>query len=402
MPWQRNEERLKTFEYRGFNGRGQVRRGLVEALSLKGARERLAADGVLAERVTATGRQIRLPATTRSAIYRELGALLGAGLPLVKALDILVESPDTGDPRLCLAGVRDRVREGGSLADAVAEASPSVTGFEKAIIEAAERSATVTQMLERLAGFLEEQEAVRQQIQSALIYPSVVVAVGVCVAGLMLGLLIPRTRDLLDSGGVAMPGLTTFMIGFGRAAIRWAPPLLVLVAAAAFGVRHQLKKDAGFRRSWDRYIFRLPVVGRGYRLLVNERFCRTIAILLEGGVSVLDGLVLAGRATGSAWVTELTAAQAEFVRHGDRLSDAVRRIPPLATFLPGWIRIGEAGGGMARLLDNAGRRYGAQRNRFVKLCLSFLEPTLILMIGGFVLLITVSILLPVLNLSRAL
>lgn len=393
---------MKTFEYRGYDARGAVQRGLVEAIGIKEARERLASDGILAERVSVTGRQIRLSNAERAVIYRELSALLAAGLPLVRALDILIAAPEAKDARLCLAGVRDRVREGMSLADAVSEASRSVTDFESAIIEAAEKSATVEETLERLADFLDEREALRQRVQAALIYPSIVFAAGVCVAILMLGLLIPRTRDLLDAGNAALPALTAFMIGFGRVLTRWGLPVLVLAVVAVLSVRKRIAADPGFRRRCDRLLFRLPVAGKGYTLLVNERFCRTLAVLLRGGVSLIDGVVLAGKATGSAWVGELADTAAESVRHGDKLSDAVQRVPPLAVFLPGWLRIGEAGGDMARLLENAGDRFNARWDRFIKFCLGLLEPVLILAIGGFVLLITLAVLLPVFTLSSGL
>ena len=136
-------------------------------------------------------------------------------------------------------------------------------------------------------------------------------------------------------------------------------------------------------------------------MLASLRFCRTLSVLLKGGVALIDGLVLAGRATGSPWVARIAAEEAETVRHGGRLSDAVARIPPLAESLPGWIRIGEASGGLAKLLDSAGQRYQVRWDRFITRCLSFLEPILIIAIGGFVLLVTLSVLLPVLQLSQA-
>ncbi len=391
---------MKTFDYKGYNAKGQVQKGLVEALSIKDAREKLAATGILAERLTATGRQLRLSTATRSVIYRELSALLDAGLPLVDALEILVSSPEVQDARLGLAGIRDRVREGASLAASFAEASSSVTSFETSIIEAAERSATVAEVLARLADFLDEQEELRQSVQSALVYPIIVILVGVCVAILMLGVLIPRTRDLLSSGQGELPLLTTIMMAVGQAVMHWGMPVLIMIAISVYIFRRRLKSNVVMQCRWDKRLFKLPVIGRGYKLLVNERFCRTMAILLDGGVSLIDSLIIAGRATGSVWVTALALDESEKIRHGDKLSSALERIPPMAEFLPGWVRVGEAGGGMARLLSSASQRYGLQWRRFLKLHLSFLEPLIILLIGGFVLLITLAVLLPILNISK--
>lgn len=392
---------MSTYQYKGFDVRGGACKGIVEADSVKNARAKLSAEGILAERVVLTGKSTRFPASLRAVVYRELAALLEAGLTLVRALDLLIDAPEMSDSRLLMAGARDRVKDGMSLAEALRNASDSVSTFECAILETAEESGTVSPMLGRLADFLEEQEDLRGRIQSALIYPSIVVGVGICVAVVMLGLLVPKTRDLLVRSNVAMPGLTTFMMGLGQFLASWG--LLLLLAAVMVGAWCVLRyrRDSGFRENLDRRAFSLPLFGSGYAMLTSLRFCKTLSVLLRGGVVLIDGLVLAGRATGSPWVARITAEEAETVRHGGRLSDAVARIPPLAESLPGWIRIGEASGGLANLLDSAAKRYEARWDRFIARCLSFLEPILIVVIGGFVLLVTLSVLLPVLQLSQS-
>jgi len=391
---------LKTYEYRGFDGNGRASKGLVEAVSVKDAREKLSAEGVLADRVAPARRKARFPAGARAVLYHELSALLGAGLPLVRALDLLMQSPEMAESRVMLAIVRDSVKEGGTLADALAEASGSTTPFEHAIMKVAERSGAVETMLERLAMFLEEQQKLKERIQGALIYPSIVVAAGICVAVLMLGLLIPRATDMLSGSPDGLPVLTRFMLGLGRAILRWGAVVAAVAAGAFLYGRHKASTDEVFQRDWNRRLFRLPLIGRGYTILVALRFARTMSILLQGGVSVVEGVVLAGKATGSSWVAKLSEDASESIRHGSSLSDAVRRIPPLAHSLPGWIQVGEASGGLSRLLENAGRRYQDGWDRFVSRGLAFLEPVLILLIGGFVLLITLAVLLPIISLTR--
>jgi general secretion pathway protein F len=392
---------MRTYAYKGFDASGRVAKGLVEAVTLKEARERLAADGILAERLQASGRAAPFRTDARAVVYRELGALLEAGLPLVRALDILIASPELPGSRHVLAGVRDRVREGAALAAAWTEASPSVTAFEQAVLEAAERSATLGEMLERLADFLEEQDRLRLRVQNALLYPAIVLGAGICVAVIMLGLLLPRAQAVLTSGGAALPWLTRALMASGRAMVRWGWAPLALAAGGLAAWRVRLRRDPARRAHWDRLVLRLPVAGRGLTLLANLRFARTLAVLVRGGVPLVDALALAGRATGNTWLAGLAVREAEAVRNGSSLSDAVRRIPTLASTLPGWIRIGEAGGGLDRLLDSAAQRYQARWDRFIGQSLALLEPLLILVIGGFVLLITLSILLPVFSLTQS-
>jgi general secretion pathway protein F len=373
---------------------------MVEALTVKNAREKLAAAGILAERLHPTGRRIRFPVQHRSMVYRELSALLGAGLPLIRAFDNLLASPELESDHSLLAGIKDRLRDGLTLAAAIGESSASISAFETAIIEAAERSASVEVMLERLADFLDEQEQTREKVQTALLYPLIVLTVGVCVAILMLGLLLPRARTIMAAGNAPMPALTQFMLGLGAQLARWGLLILAALAAAGGFVRHKLRTDSRWQVRWDQALFRVPMFGRGYAILVNLRFARTLAILLRGGVSVIEGSLLAGKATGSIWVNELVRREAETVRHGGTLADALRRVPPLARSMPGWVQTGEASGSLDRLLDSAGKRCQAQWDRFVTRSLSLLEPVLILVIGGFVLLVTISVLLPILSLTK--
>ena len=387
---------MKTFDYRGFNAAGQASRGLVEALNPKEAREKLAAGGILAERVTVTGKPLHFRTELRANFYRELGALLTAGIPMVRALEMLIQAVRQGATGSLLAGVRDRVREGQSLAESVAGIGSTVTGFEHAVMLAGERAGTLAPVLGKLADFLEDQEQLREKVRRALIYPSIVVGVGLIVAMVMLGVLVPRAQALLADSGHALPRLTRVMLGVGRGMAHWGG-----VVVAVVGLRRRRLRDDGFRRAWDRKLFRLPVWGRGYAQLCCLRFARTLAILLRGGVSLVEAITLAGSATGSAWVAQLAVEQADAVRHGARLSEAIGRIPPLSSALPEWVQIGEESGDLAGMLEHAGNRTAEHWDRYVSRALALLEPALLLVIGVFVLLVTLSVLLPVLSLTQS-
>ena len=402
---------MRTFEYKGFDSSGSAQRGLIEATDVKEARERLATRGVMAEHVTPAGaerpglRRGGRPAfggDLRVFFYRELGVLLGAGLPLVNALDLLILSPELGGATTLLAAVRDRVREGASLAQALGQSSPAVTGFERAIVEVGERSGSLDAILERLASFLDEQLRLREKIIAAMTYPCIVFVFAMLIATVMLGFVIPSAaRLLMEQTHAPLPLLTRGMMAAGRV-LRWLVPVAAVGGTMAFiYLRRRLRRDAALAQRLDRWIFRLPLVGRGYALVVNLRCARTLAILLRGGVSLIEALPLAGRATGSAWVGGRLTVEAEAVRHGSSLADAMRRVPILSASLPAWIQAGEASGALETLLDTAGNSYQHQWERFVTRTLSLLEPALIALIGAFVLLVALSVLLPILSLNRA-
>jgi general secretion pathway protein F len=392
---------MKTYEYRGFDRSARSSRGLVEALGVKEAREKLMAMGVLAEHIEETDRQQAFRSEDRAALYRELGALLESGIPMVTALEHLLLSSEFARCRSQLSILRDSIREGIPPALAFERISPSVTGFEIAVIEAAERSASLDTVLARLAAFLEEQERIRGRVQGALIYPAIVVTVGVCVAILTLGFLLPRVQELASGGNMTLPLLTRVLMASGTWLAWLGVASILAVVVGAFFFRRRWKQDAAFRQRWDQRLFSMPVIGTGYRLLVNLRFAQTLGMLLQGGVPLVESMKLAGRATGSQWITELITVQSEEVRHGGKLSDAIQRVPPLAEALSGRIQIGEGSGGMVRLLASASQTFQERWERYISRMLSLIEPALILAIGVFVLLITLAVLQPIFTVTRS-
>ena len=405
---------MRTFAYKGFDSAGAVRRGLIEAQDLKEAREKLMARGVLPQQVSpsesvagsllSSRRGISFKAESRVAFYRELGVLLGAGLPLVSAMEILMESPELGVSPSLLAGVRDRIREGASLATALSVMAPYIKPYEKAILEVGEKSGNLEAMLERLALFLEEQEHLREKIVSALIYPAIILAFAMVVAVVLLGFVVPAAASVIteQSDKLQLPILTRMMMMIGRGLLFGLPIVMLIGLFGRSYLKKRMLAEPALRYRLDQWLFQVPLVGRGYTIAANLRCARTLSILLQGGVGLVDALALAGRSTGSVWVAHLMEAEAESIRHGSSLADAVRRIPPLSRSLPAWIQAGEASGALERLLDTAGNAYQHQWNRYVSRTLSWLEPVLILAIGIFVLLVTLSVLLPIISLNKML
>jgi len=403
---------LKTYHYKGFDRDGRSRRGLVEALGVKDARERLAKTGVFAEKIEAVGGMARtVPGTAgnvgltderRIMAYRELGALVKAGLPMVRAIEVLIDSPEIGDARGRLAAVKDAVREGASLEDALGGASAKVGPFEKAMIAAGERAGTLGDVLEKLSSFMEEQQSLKERVRTAMIYPLIVVSVAVIVAVGVFVFVLPQTGKFLHEMRLPVPLVTRIMMSVGNIVAICGVPVVALVVLAVAYFRRRLRTSESVRLKFDRRLFSAPIIGRGYSLLANLRFARTFSMLLRGGVAAVDAIILSGRATGSVWITSLSESAAETVRHGGSLADAVRVMPPLASTLPAWIQAGEAGGNVENLLDNAAERYQRQWERFVTRSLGLLEPAIILALGVFVLVVALSVLLPIIAGNQAL
>jgi len=402
---------MKTFEYRGFNQSGQLARGLIEALDLKEAREKLSHRGILAEKIDVAGhrktarfrwKSKSFGLEARAMVYQELGALLRAGLPLTQCLHVLIDTPELGENRTLLAGIRDRIREGGSLAESLMAAPEGITPFEEAVIQVGEKSGTLQDAMEQLAGYLEEQRAIQDRVSTAMIYPAIVLALALGMAVLMLGVMVPRMEAMLQDSDMVLPLLTRMMLGASHLVGVLLFPTLVCGVIGVTMWRRTVRENRAVSLWVNRRLFGLPLISRAYTALVNLRFATALGLLLKGGVPLLEGMILAGRATGSCWISDMMDRESDAVRHGKSLADAVRTVPPLQGSLPSWVEAGEASGDLIGMLESAASRYQQQWDRSIARMLAALEPTLILAIGLFVLLVALSILLPVLSLNQGL
>jgi general secretion pathway protein F len=400
---------MATFEYKGYSEAGRLQRGLIEALDRKEAREKLARRGILTESVAVAGRtKSRLLGRGRHAfdlearamIYRELGALVHAGLPLAQALDLLVQSPETGEDRSILAAIHDRIREGVPLAEALRAAGRQVSSFEAAVVDVGERTGELDTVLERLAEFLEEQQGIRERIVTAMIYPTLVIVLALGIGLAVLGIMVPRIGAVLLEADMQLPTITIVMLGLARGVARFALPGLAAAGLVGWLVVRRWRAEPGMRSRIDRWLFRLPWIGRTYAALVALRFSRTLALLLRGGVPLVEGLPLAGRATGSPWLEDNLDVETEAVRHGRSLADALRNVESLRAGLPGWVEAGETSGDLSGLLEHAGQRYQRYWDRQISRMLALLEPVLVLIIGVFVLFVALAILLPILSMNQ--
>jgi general secretion pathway protein F len=401
---------MRTFAYQGFDAAGRRARGFVEADSLKDARERLAARGVLAEDCApvdpahAAGRRTRHGwhrAETRAMAYRELSAMLRAGVPLVRAMELLMDAPEHADGRAALAHVRDRLREGDTPAAAL-RAAGGATALELAAVEAGQRAGALDQSLERLAGHMESSRGAMERARTALIYPAFVAGFGILVAAGLLGFLLPAFSRIWTEARVPLPGPTRAMMAVGRATVWLVPAALALGAAAVVFLRRRWRRSAAFRAGVEQRLARLPIAGPAWNALIAARFARTLHLLLEGGVPLVEAMDMAGAACGSAWVEREMGPASASVRQGHPFAAALRRIPPLGQGLGGWVDAGEAAGDIARMLEPAADRLQQMWDRRLQRAVSLLEPIVILLLGALVLWIALAVILPILSLNRSL
>ncbi|MCX7817781.1 MAG: type II secretion system F family protein [Kiritimatiellae bacterium] len=395
---------MTTWTYRGFRAEdGRRIAGRIEADSAKQARERLAARGILPAKVEPLAADARAShhwrrRDERAGVYRELAALLGAGLPMTAALEALIESPEWTAVAAALTGVRDRIREGAGAAEAF-EAS-GVTVLESSLLHAGQRAGEIATTFTKLADLLDEESMIRDRVRSALLYPAMVSGVALFIAAGVFLFLLPAFARMFEESRVALPPLTRAVIAAGRFSTVGAVPAFLVLGGTVWWIRQRCRRSVGCRLAIERLMSRLPLMGPAREALVALRFARTLGLLLRGGIPMIEALGLAAAVCGSARVVAEMPAQVERVRHGGRLSEAIRSIEPLRRMLAAWVEAGEQSGDLPAMLEIAAARCEQAWHRRLSRGLTLIEPALILVLGSLVFLLALAILQPILALHR--
>ena len=394
---------MPTFRYQAYTADGKAVKGRREGPGQKAVREALLADGLFVRELHSVGegRSRGYPPAVRAVLYRELSALLRAGLPLDRSLELLAEHPELAADGDALPAVRDRVREGGDLSGSLRAHIPGVREEEASVLAAGEAAGTLSVVAEELANTLEIEAELQDQARTALVYPAVITLLAVVVLGVMIGYLLPMYEEMLGDLNGTLPWLTRVFLGLGRW-IRSLPGMAILLALLFVVVWAGRRFWRSTSDTWAELRFRLPALGAVLSARVRARFARTLALLLEGGVPIPEAVASSGRATGTLWLGKKCEAAAGRIAHGQRVAEAVAEIPVLQQDLPGWIRAGEASGDLASLLRHAALGHERSWRRGLDRMLALLEPVLIVAVGLLILLVALAVLLPMLRMNQLL
>lgn len=343
------------------------------------------------------GRTGRLSPKALALTTRQLATLISVS-PLEEALRNLMLQADRPNLRRVLEGVHAGVIEGRRLSDAMGQQGAAFPPLYRAMTAAGEQSGALQPILERLADGLERDEVVRGKVLTALVYPCVlaVVALGVIVA--MMTYIVPKVVDQFDSMGQTLPLLTRLIIGLSDLMRDWGW-LMALILAVVVAAGLIARRREAVRLRLDAWVLRLPLVGRLTRDLHGARMARTLSTMIAAGLPVLEGLTITARTVSNRALRHATEQMAEAVREGGGLSAAMRRaevFPPILVYMTA---SGESSGRLEPMLERAADYLEREFSNFTAVMLSLLEPAIIVVMGGIVAVIVLSILLPILQIN---
>jgi len=350
-----------------------------------------------AERTSGAGRGDRLNAKTLALTTRQLATLISVS-PIEEALRTLALQADRPVVRRVLEGVHAGVMEGRRLSDAMALQGQAFPPLYRAMVSAGEQSGALQPILERLADGLERDQQVRGKVITAVVYPSVLAVVALGVIAILMTFVVPKVVDQFESMNQTLPLLTRLVIGVSDLMRNWGWLFLLLLAGLIVaGVVARRRPEIRLRI--DQTMLRLPVIGRLTRDLHGARMARTLSTMIAAGLPVLEGLTITARTVSNMALRQATESMGEAVREGGGLSAAMRRadvFPPLLVYMTA---SGESSGRLEPMLERAADYLEREFATFTAVMLSLLEPAIIVVMGGVVAMIVLSILLPILQIN---
>ncbi len=401
---------MTAFDYTALAGNGATRRGVIEADSERHARKQLREQQLTPLSLAASRQRsqdsssfqlgaVRMPSEELALLTRLLGTLLASGLPLDDVLSAIARQADTKAVSRVVLGIRARVLEGQSLASGMDEFPQVFSVAYRATVGAGERTRHLPLVLRRLADYVESRDRMQKQVRLALVYPAVLITTACLVVAGLLTYVVPEVVKVFVDMDHELPTLTKGLIAVSHFARQYG--LYALAGLLALGaILRRVLQHPGPRYAAHSALLRTPVVGRLILSSEIARFSRMLAIMLGSSVDMLDALTIAAKAVTLAPLHRHLEAVMDEVREGGALSRALARSPLVPPLLPHRVANGESSGNLIEMLDTAAESFELKVQNNLKLILSFLEPLLILAMGGIVLTIVIAILLPIFEMNQ--
>ena len=403
---------MTLYRYRAIANDGEIVEGEMEAVEQSAVIERIrgmghmpitanvvgtrAKTGVLSRDLFA-GRRLR-PAEL-GLFVSELATLLRAGLPLARALEILIEVGENTRIVKLLEDLLARVRDGASLADAMAAAGDAFPRMHVSMVRAGEAGGTLDTILERLATYMSRSQALRESVKSALIYPAILLVLAGATVLLLVTFVVPEFQPLFDEAGQDLPLATRIVVACGEFARDFWWAILLAVLLVALIVRFDYASTAG-RLRWDGWFLRLPLFGDLIGKVEVGRLCRTLGALLGSGVTLLTALGIVRETLENVVLAEAIGQVADQAREGRGLSDpllSVGLFPRMAVQL---VRVGEETGELEAMLLKVADIYDAEVHRSIERMMRLLVPVVTIGLGFLIAAIIASILVAILSINQ--
>ncbi|HEX2659176.1 MAG TPA: type II secretion system inner membrane protein GspF [Polyangia bacterium] len=421
---------MSLYAWKGLDGAGKVVGGTRDADGAKALRQALRKDGVFITELTevlggaqakgkakgnpaAGGRpqsalrkevnleQLleRVNAQEIAVLTRQIGTLLKAGIPLAETLGALSEQSDNKKLERILAGIRQKVNEGTSLGDALAEHPTLFEDLYVNMVRSGEAAGNLDAVLMRLADFLDAQNALKAKVSGALTYPIIMMVLGSIVMGVLLIVVVPQITAVFEDMGKTLPWNTRLLIVVSTAASGYWWLLLPLGAGLYYGFRRWSRTPGG-RATLDRTKLRMWLIGPLTRYVGVARFARTLSTMLSAGVPVLSAMEITKKVLNNTVLEKVVEQARDAIREGESIAATLKKSAQFPSMMVHMVAVGERSGQLEAMLENVAGAYEREVEGKVARLTTILSPAIIVTMAVVVVFIVFSILTPILDMQN--
>jgi general secretion pathway protein F len=405
---------MPVFEYTAYNHSGKALKGILDADSTYGARQKLRGMGIFPVEVRETlskAKDLRPGAISLlaflkrvkpgeiSAMTRQLSTLLAAGLPLVKSLETLISQINNPMFKRIMAQIKDSVNEGNSLASSLSQHPRVFSNFYINMVHSGEASGSLDVVLTHLAEFGERQQALRGRFKAALAYPVFMSIIGTFVLFFLITFIVPNITSIFTEMHHTLPLPTILLLKVsGLLQSFWWLIGLALLSGIVV-VRHS-KKRPGFNYYWDKMRLRIPIIGPINQKIAIARFGRTLGSLLKSGVPLISALQITGKIVDNSLIEKVIDSAVEDIHAGKSLASTLAQSRWFPSMVIQMISVGEQSGELEVMLNKIAETHEREVESNIIALTSILEPVMILMMGLIVGFVVISIFLPIFEMTQ--
>ena len=387
---------MPSYNYKALNAQRQEVSGTIDGVNEKSVTARLREMGLRPFEIVeqkeskgmsfSFGKKTKIKSEHLTTFTRQLATLLDAGLPLLRALAILVEQSATPALSELVEHIRTDIHGGASFSESLAKHPKVFNKLYVSMIKAGEIGGVLEVVLERLADFAEKDEALKAKIKSAMTYPVIMIVVASVVVTILMLTVIPSFAQLFSKMKVKLPLPTQVLIFASNAMKNYWYLIFGSIAATIIGLKKYVQTDAG-KKQWDTYRLKIPIFGDLQLKVIVSRFARTLGTLLQSGVPILQALEIVRDTAGNVMIEESINKVITSVSEGEGVAPPLHREAIFPSMVTNMIAVGEETGALDSMLMKIADNYDMVVDETVKGLTSMLEPILIVSMGiivGFV------------------
>jgi type IV pilus assembly protein PilC len=393
---------METYAFKAVDLAGTPARGEVEAESKQAVTDQLKQRGLIVLDIESTKKSKdltleflqRVKLRDLAVMTRQLATMITSGVTILRALQILEIQTQSKLLRETIIKVRKDVEAGLSLSDALARHPKVFNPLFISMIRAGETGGVLEESLLRIADQLEKEDSLRRQVRAAMVYPAVVITFAAAVMLALVAFIVPVFAKVFKDFGGELPALTKFTMGVSNLVTgRW---YLLLAAAIGAAIAFQRwKKSQWGRPQWDAFKLRIPMkIGDTVQKVALARWSRTFSGLVSAGVPILQAIEVTGKTAGNAIIERAMASVTDSVKRGGTIAAPLKEVPVFPAMVVDMISVGEETGALDTMLTKVADFYEDEVAAAVKAITSILEPVMIVIVGGMVGFIVISMYLP--------